>query len=196
MLEKKNLEMDILVTHKDNLSDIKIGFTPINKDGVLELEKRGEYKTRYKMEEDLNYRQFLPYTAIERNNEIFLYQRSNKGGEPRVFNQYSLGIGGHVDTPETIYEAIIKELEEEVGIKIEERDLKTVGLLKLNDGVEEFHLGIAMILHVDDTFKTDVGELDKLVNRRFIPVEELKNRTFTMERWSELFYEEYLKNIL
>ena len=78
MSEKKNLEMDILVTHKDNLSDIGIGFTPINKDGVLKLEKSGEYKTRHKMEEDLNYRQFLPYTVIERNNEIFCIREAIK----------------------------------------------------------------------------------------------------------------------
>jgi predicted NUDIX family phosphoesterase len=82
-----------------------------------------------------------------------------------------------------------------VGIQVSEEDLETIGILKFNGGVEEVHLGIAMILNVDNDFKINNGELDKLANRRFITLEELRNKTLTMENWSETLFEEYLKNI-
>lgn len=197
MSEKKNLEMDILAIPSEKISHIKFGFTPMTKEEILKLAEQGEYKTRYKIEEDKNFQQLLPYVVIKKGGEIFSYQRSKKGGEKRLFDKYSIGVGGHIDYPDNLITSTIRELKEELDLEVQEDDLNFVGFINAEETpVDLFHLGIAIIIEVSDDFESHKGELDKVINREFNTKKKLEEKLEKLESWSKIFYEEYLKNIL
>ena len=197
MSEQNNLKKDILVISKNKIKNINLGFTKITKKEILELVKQGEYRPRSLMEKDENYKQFIPYIAIKKKNELFIYQRSKTGGEDRLFNKWTLGVGGHVDKPDSLISATIREIKEELDLEVAEKDLNFVGFINSNTtDVDIVHLGIAIIVEVSDNFDFSKGELDKLINRNFYTEEILDKKSENFEEWSKIFYNEYLKNIL
>lgn len=197
MSEKKNLEMDILVIPSEKVSHIKYGFTPTTKEEVLSLASQGEYRLRRKMEEDKSFQQFLPYVVLKRGDEIFSYQRSKKGGENRLFDKYSIGVGGHIDFPDNLITSTLRELYEEMELRVSENDLNFVGFINSEETpVDMFHLGIAIVVEVPENFDFTKGELDKIIDRKFNSKKELEDKSEKFEEWSRIFYNEYLKKIL
>ena len=56
------------------------------------------FMPRDKVENDENYRQLIPYVVIKNKEEkIFIVKRTNKTTEKRLHNNYSLGMGGHIN---------------------------------------------------------------------------------------------------
>lgn len=197
MSEKKNLKMDILVIPTEKVQNIKNGLTFIDKKEILDLEKKSHYEIRWKMEEDLNFKQLLPYVVIKKGNKIFSYQRSKKGGEKRLFKKYSLGVGGHIDFPDKIISSTLREIQEELHLEISEENLNFIGLINSDKSeVDLHHIGIAIVIEVGEDFNKDLGELDKITNREFLNKEELGENFENFENWSKILYEEYLINIL
>ena len=197
MSEKKNLEKDILVIPTEKISHIGFGFIPTTKEEVLKLAQNGEYRLRSQMEEDPNFKQLLPYVAIKQGNKIFTYQRSKKGGENRLFEKYSVGVGGHIDYPDELIQSTLRELKEEIELEVSKNDLKFVGFINAKETpVDLVHLGIAIIVEVPESFDFSKGELDKITNRELNTKEELETKKDKFEAWSKIFYEEYLKKIL
>lgn len=93
-------------------------------------------RQRKAVEENLNYRQYLPYQVLWRMNaegkrEYFVYQRTRKIGENKLFDKFSLGMGGHIDSfeidgpihPGSLAEFVFlnanREFVEEIEIDIE-----------------------------------------------------------------------------
>ena len=56
------------------------------------------------------------------------------------------------------------------------------------------HVGVAMTARLPDDFDMDSGELDKLVNRRLLSIEEIQEQSELLEGWSRIFFDNYLKN--
>lgn len=80
-------------------------------------------------EHDDTYRQILPYClVVDKDLNILTYQRGKGGGEDRLHNLYSIGIGGHVDLYDEyghplqsyygnhINDSLERELQEEIYI--------------------------------------------------------------------------------
>ena len=59
---------------------------------------------RPQLEEDEQFKQIIPYVLLSHQNKIAVYQRTKKGGESRLHNQYSIGFGGHIDAFDLAYE--------------------------------------------------------------------------------------------
>ncbi len=197
MSEKKNLERNILVVPTSDTVFIKEGFTSCNKKDIIELEKNGLYKIRNKMEEDENFQQLIPYIAIKKGNEILSYKRSKKGGEERLFDRYSTGVGGHIDEPDNLIKSAIREVKEEIDIDIKENDLDFVGFINITKTeVDRVHLGVAIIVEINEELDFSKGEVDKITNRSFDSKEDLEEKLDKFEIWSKVFFEEYIKNIL
>ena len=62
----------------------------------FEVMRRGD------AEEDPTYKQPIPYVIVKRDNEVFLYKRLSNGGEARLYDQLSIGVGGHMNPLESI----------------------------------------------------------------------------------------------
>ena len=72
---------------------------------------------------------FRPYAAVylvlEKDGKILMAKRKNTGYQD---GNYSL-VSGHLDGGESATEALIREVQEEAGIRLKENDLKVVYVL-------------------------------------------------------------------
>lgn len=81
------------------------------------------YMDREKAEIDPSFKQLIPYTVFKRGEEVFCYQRTKKGGESRLYDKWSLGVGGHINPhdgeatngAEAYWNGFRRELQEEVS---------------------------------------------------------------------------------
>lgn len=175
-------------------------FNIIDYSHLEDIIKHFQFKTRYLMEEDPSYKQIIPYVVIlNEKNEILTYQRSTKGGENRLHNMYSIGVGGHLDENneskvktgmEVYFDGMVREVEEELGIKTYQDDFEVKATIydDSND-VGKVHFGVVSFLRIDSKEFIHHGEMDILINREFLSLEELSNRSNSLENWSKIVIE-------
>lgn len=146
-------------------------YNPDNKIGTCWV-PRGE------AEIDPVFRQVIPYCALQRDDgKILSYRR--KGSEERLHGKLSIGIGGHIDYPQTFSESMGRELYEEAGVM---NYVSTkLGLIELSDTeVDRVHLGIGFLVESDEY---EPGE--ELLNPAWMTIEELDAINDEFEPWSQ-----------
>lgn len=144
------------------------------------------------------YKQVIPYTVVKSSHDrILVYKRNKKGGETRLHDKYSLGVGGHindtdgnVDSPFSLYgNGWRREMREEL-------DVDGVGTNKIvgciYDGttaVGQVHFGF---VHLFQMFApTCIGSKCQL-NYEWKSVSEIKEMDVEWESWSKLIVENIL----
>lgn len=152
-------------------------------------------------EENLNWKQPIPYTILKRGNEIFAYKRLAGGGETRLYEQISIGVGGHMnrlddrsDWRGTLLENIERELFEELYFGEHNEDFPPPTIIGLiNDDfdpleVGKYHIGILNIIELHETMEVSVKETEAL-DGVWMTVEELRDPNLNLESWSRLALE-------
>jgi predicted NUDIX family phosphoesterase len=163
----------------------------------------GFFMERDKAEVDTNYLQLIPYIIVRNNGKIFTYTRLRKGTEARLHSKVSVGIGGHVDSLDTIesnYDIFLsnmyKELFEELDIESNSSFLDITLLDKViyddSNSVGQVHLGV--LCTVDTTGRTvSVKETEKIAGE-FLTEAELaqkyKDTPDKFENWSTIALKE------
>lgn len=144
-------------------------------------------------EENPEFKQPIPYVVIKRGNEVFAYRRLTGGGETRLHNKVSLGVGGHVNDIEglnffeIISESLKRELEEELFVDFDKLSLRTVGLINDDENeVGKVHLGMLVVAELPEDENVSVRETDQLEGLWFT-IDELKIPDVykTLETWSQ-----------
>jgi predicted NUDIX family phosphoesterase len=101
------------------------------------------------LEHDSSWQQPIPYVWLIKpsTKQVFLYKRALTGGEARLYNRYSGGIGGHIDkdteeqSTNPVQDAMMRELREEITMKVYPTP-RILGFLKYHTGVEAVHFGV------------------------------------------------------
>lgn len=146
-----------------------------------------EFHPRGLMEQDPAYKQIIPYLIFTHNNNYFLMQRSATASETRLQNNYTLGIGGHVQEEDlkgsTLFDWAAREFEEEVEYN-GQLELEPLGILNddSND-VGKVHLGLVMLLHGNSS---DIKIKSELKSGTLVPLEECMHFNKNLERWSQI----------
>lgn len=184
----------IMVVPTDKVLElVKEGVNSFTDSQLKELLNNTAYRPRYLMELDESFKQVIPYIIVKNSEGGFLtYMRSSSGGETRLHNQYSIGVGGHLDInglPKTpmfeFFAGALREIEEELGFVADPDDLHVVNtILDLSDSVGRVHLGVVCILNADIPLNS--GEQDVLVNREYLTLDYLKGRSDDLENWSKM----------
>lgn len=156
------------------------------------VEKSYSIMCRGDAEENEAFKQPIPYCVLKSGDKVFAYERLTGGGETRLHNQVSLGLGGHMNAieadtfNEVLFENMSRELEEEVYISSDLK-LETVGLINddLNN-VGKVHLGLLVIGHLAEDATVEVREVDQLKGM-WINISDLKNEEVynSLESWSK-----------
>lgn len=159
-------------------------------------------------ETDENFVQLLPYiTLIDKHSKkVFMYRRGSGGGESRLLDLYSIGLGGHIEEDvqdkklgvlHAITETIVKELDEEVGLKnwAQIHDLALSKLLTNNISiiyderteVNRRHLCLWMVLEIE-MYSLGTSEEGIILNSTWLPIDELINlpEAVELESWSQV----------
>nr|MCK4929717.1 2'-deoxycytidine 5'-triphosphate deaminase [Nanoarchaeota archaeon] len=196
----KKLDRMVLVQEANILNSFRkkeSGFEflePSKVPALYKIIEKGFFQSRYDCEDDELILQLVPYVVLFRdNNTVFSYVRAKdieKYGDKRLFEKYSVGVGGHInktDGPEYIKNCIEREvIREEVNIKGSFSEPRLVGTLMAYDKpVDRVHFGLVFIINVQGEI---VPKEDSFSSGGMMPIDELvkdKKGFKKYETWSK-----------
>ncbi|KON87479.1 hypothetical protein AF332_12005 [Sporosarcina globispora] len=192
-------EMIIVAPRKEVFDNEKLTFQGVNSDKYKVNEIMTNVESTYSImrrgdaEENNDFKQPIPYCVLKRNDEVYSTKRLKGGGEARLHNQVSLGLGGHMNDfnsnnfSEVMFENLIRELDEEVLVNSDGVSFKTVGFINDDSNeVGKVHLGLLVIGELDSNAEVTVKETDQLLGE-WIKITDLKKPEVyeTLETWSQ-----------
>jgi predicted NUDIX family phosphoesterase len=184
-----------LLTYKE------AGLIRESSDVLKQIVQKGLFRKRSELEEEPSFKQVISYAVISNNNSFYLFKRSSGQTEKRLHNQYSLGVGGHMNpghSEESNEQYFINELKreffEEVGLlngcSIEE--IEFIGVI--NDDtipVGRVHIGLLYNIHMSDKHLV-VNETNRMT-AEWVDKSDLGEFYDAMETWSKIVFDQYLK---
>ena len=155
-------------------------------DGVLaRAGALGDYVLRASAETDRTLKQIIPYLVLRDGDRIFLMKRTRAGGDARLHDHYTIGVGGHMNPGDGgILGGLAREWHEEMEAEFLP-EFEFIGLL--NDDTVDVgvhHLGIVYIADACGR-SVSVRETHKL-SGQFAPIREAMAVYERMETWSQL----------
>lgn len=158
--------------------------------------KRGFFVERRYAEVTPSLKQIIPYAMVCIDEEVLLVRRLDGGGEGRLHDKLSLGIGGHVNPvdvgtseripPDLFKAATAREIGEELRIE-GSYTVRAVGILNDDsDPVGAVHVGLVQVVQVRGSVA--IRERDQLEGS-LVPPSELSRLVAegaNFESWSRL----------
>ena len=168
------------------------GWLGVRRDGLSEtldaVRRDGFFMRRGDAEEDATHKQLIPYLVLRDGDRWFLMRRTRAGGDARLHDLWSIGVGGHLNPGDGDVEGgLRREWAEEVVADFEPA-FEAVGLL--NDdttAVGAVHLGVVFVADAAGRPVT-VRETDKLTGG-FATTDEVAAVHDAMETWSRLVFD-------
>jgi predicted NUDIX family phosphoesterase len=185
------VDEQVLVVPRDVLPD-RAGWYGLRTDGLEGFAdlvvREGSFRPRPAMESDPSFKQVIPYLVLRDGERFFLMRRTRAGGDARLFDRYSIGVGGHLNPGDRdLLGGLRREWAEEVVADFEPA-FRLVALL--NDDttdVGSVHLGAVYVADAAGRSVT-IRELDKLEGAFAEPV-EVAAVADKLETWSRLAFE-------
>jgi predicted NUDIX family phosphoesterase len=148
----------------------------------------GRYQPRPVMESDPSFKQVIPYLVLRDGERYFLMRRTRAGGDARLHDLYSIGVGGHLNPGDGgLEQGLRREWLEELDADFVP-EFRMVGLL--NDDTTDVGR-----VHVGAVFAADaegrpiaVRETHKLAGA-FADRSAVAAVLGDMETWSRLVFE-------
>lgn len=139
-------------------------------------------------ERDPSRKQVIPYLVLRDGARYFLMQRTKAGGDARLHDRWSIGIGGHLEAADgNIDGGLRREWAEELISDVVPA-WRAIGVL--NDDTTEVgavHLGIVYVADIGGA-AVGVRETDKLTGR-FAGIDEVRAVYDRLETWSALVFD-------
>ncbi|MES2209031.1 MAG: NUDIX domain-containing protein [Chloroflexota bacterium] len=180
----------VLVVDRSILMDDP-GWAGIRTDGLDAfaglVARHGRFVDRETAERDRSLKQVIPYLVLRDGNRYFLMRRTRGGGDARLHDRYSIGVGGHLNPgDDDLAGGLAREWAEELRADFVPR-FTLVGLL--NDDttdVGSVHVGA---VHVADAGgrPVTIREADKLEGG-FAEPGEVGTVVDRMESWSAIVF--------
>ncbi len=149
------------------------------------------FRPRAEAEDDPAWKQLIPYLVLRDGERIFLMRRTRAGGDARLHDRFTIGVGGHVNPGDDSLEgALRREWREELDAPFEP-DFRLVGLLNDDgDPVGAVHLGVVYVADARGR-PAAIRETEKLSGGFAWPaaVRAVRDR---METWSSLLVDDLL----
>jgi predicted NUDIX family phosphoesterase len=147
-------------------------------------------------ESDESLRQIIPYVVIEVDAGAFSYARTRAGGEVRLHDRRSVGVGGHVNPPdlpgglaglrarpvEALAEAARRELAEET-VGLDGASLRWLGFIREDGGVSAVHFGVVFLAR-PTAGSVRLSDEGKMADAGFAPWRALAAELARYESWS------------
>jgi predicted NUDIX family phosphoesterase len=145
----------------------------------------GAFFPRPEAEADRSIKQIIPYLVLRDGERVFLMQRTRAGGDARLHDRFTIGVGGHMNPGDgSVVATLEREWREELVTDFVP-EFEYVGLLN-DDEVEvgRHHLGI--VFQADAAGRpVAIREIDKL-SGSFESLATARAVYDRMETWSQL----------
>jgi predicted NUDIX family phosphoesterase len=149
--------------------------------------REGRFVPRPAAEADRSLKQIIPYLVLRDGARYFLMRRTRAGGDARLHDRCSIGVGGHLNPGDADLPAgLRREWHEELRADFTP-DFRLVGVL--NDDttdVGSVHLGAVFVADADGR-PVAIRETDKL-RGAFAARDEVAAAVDLMESWSALVF--------
>jgi predicted NUDIX family phosphoesterase len=146
------------------------------------------FRPRPEAEEDPSWKQVIPYLLLRDRGRFFLMRRTAAGGDARLHQRWSIGVGGHLGPGDATIEAgLRREFEEELAADWRPEP-RLLGLL--NDDstpVGQVHLGVVFEAEAAGR-AVAVRETHKL-SGAFVEPEAVLRGYEHLETWSQLLFD-------
>ncbi|MGZ6267591.1 MAG: NUDIX domain-containing protein [Candidatus Limnocylindrales bacterium] len=174
---------------RETLFEGVVPWRGVRREGVAEILRRvdgtGLYVHRAAAEKDRTLKQIIPYLILRDGDRIFLMKRTRAGGDARLHDHYTIGIGGHLNPGDgSVSGGLEREWREEVDAGFVP-PFEFVGLL--NDDTVDVgmhHLGLVYLAQASGR-PVGVRETHKL-SGSFERIEVVRAAYDQMETWSQL----------
>jgi predicted NUDIX family phosphoesterase len=168
------------------------GWLGVRRDGLdaaLDAVRRdGFFLRRGDAEEDPTHKQVIPYLVLRDGERWFLMRRTKAGGDARLHDLWSIGVGGHLNPGDGDVEGGLRREWREEVVAAFEPAFEPVGLL--NDDttpVGAVHIGIVVLADAAGRL-VEIRETDKL-SGSFVTTDEVAAVRDSMETWSRLVFD-------
>lgn len=166
-----------------------LGVRPGGLEEALAIAARdGRFMRRGDAEEDPSFKQVIPYLVLRDGERWFLMRRTQAGGDARLHDLHSIGVGGHLNPGDgDVAGGLRREWREEVAADFEPA-FEPLGLL--NDdttAVGRVHVGFVYVADAGGRPVT-IRETDKLVGS-FVTTSEVAQVRDSLETWSRLAFD-------
>jgi predicted NUDIX family phosphoesterase len=145
-------------------------------------------------EESPDWKQLIPYVVVREGDHVFLMERTDAGGDPRLHRKASIGVGGHLNPVDEGADPLAVGLRREWAEELEadwQPEFRLVGMLNDDSNpVGSVHLGVVFVVEAGGR-PVQVRELDKL-SGRMVPPAEVAAAWDRLETWSQLVAAELL----
>jgi len=157
--------------------------------------EHGRFLDRPVAEDSPAWKQLIPYVVVRDGERVFLMERTDAGGDPRLHRKASIGVGGHLNPVDEGGDPLSLGLLREWAEELEadwQPDFRLVGLLNDDSNpVGSVHLGVVFEVEADGR-PLAVRETDKL-SGRFVAPDEVAAAWDRLETWSQLVAAELLE---
>ncbi len=174
------------------------GFVDEGLDRAREVIRRQSFfMPRAEVEEDPRYQQIIPYVVFRHVERYLLTRRLKASGEKRLHQQYSLGVGGHInpgdlENGDPIDDGMRREWAEEVEYE-GHFQAQLLGLINDDSApVSKVHLGLVFLVDGDSP-RIAIRETDKLEGE-LLTLPEMRIFYLGMESWSQIVYDHLVPN--
>jgi len=148
----------------------------------------GRFEPRATAEHDRSLKQVIPYLVLRDGPRYFLMRRTRAGGDVRLHDRWSIGVGGHLNPEDRdLAGGLRREWREEIEADFVP-DFELVGLL--NDDttdVGSVHLGAVFVADATGR-EVAIREVEKLAGAFAQPAAVAAVRD-EMETWSRLVFD-------
>lgn len=174
------------------------GLLPLDRSARSEFDalvrRAGFFVERQHAERDPSLKQVIPYSVVHTSAGVLLMRRLAQGGEDRLHDKLSIGVGGHINPVDLgpgpgrdpIPAGTRREVEEELDVQGTYK-VRAVGLLNDDSNpVGAVHVGLVQVLELDG--RVAIREEDTLEGRMVPPEElrDLKAQGAAFETWSSI----------
>lgn len=158
----------------------------------------GEAKDRKTMHKQGLWHRHVSCWIMNKKGELLFQKRA--ACKERNANRWSK-TGGHVDSGETVEQAVIREVEEEIGIHLNKKDLLLIEVFKSKENDNKYFTYEYYVV-VDYKIEDYTLQLEELSEVKYYTIEELqklkkeKNNEYTFVDWDSTDFNskmEYLK---
>ena len=152
---------------------------------LASIAEHARFAPRAAMEVDPAWKQLIPYLVLRDGDRYFLMQRTKAGGDARLHDRWSIGVGGHIgESDGGLGGGLAREWSEEL-VADWTPEFRLIGLLNDDtDPVGAVHLGV--VYEVDAAGRAvAVRETHKLEGA-FAPLAEADALGDRLETWSRL----------
>ncbi len=172
-------------------TDVERYFPTVVSDPHCAFVRRGD------AENDPDYKQVIPYVIFVYEDSVFAYRRGKRGGEERLHEQYSVGIGGHIEVDDRdlfsqddfgYFDAMRREVVEEIITDFPTEPPGCAALIN-DDSVDvgRVHFGV---VHVVDLSRPEIRKRESAItDSRLVPIAEAVRNMQSYETWSRLCLE-------